>query len=95
MASVEGLLNGEVIHRQAIDYEGETRITMVGEDVKRFDVRGAKPLVGLARFLGGEKSIELDFPFLSGSETERWAGEKVMCNPTVNSRTEKRSKLRD
>ena len=49
---MERLLNGEVIHRQAVDYEGETRITMVGEDVKSFDVRGAKPLVGLARLLG-------------------------------------------
>ena len=95
MASMERLLNGEVIHRQAVDYEGETRITMVGEDVKSFDVRGAEPLVGLTRLLGREKSIELDFPFLSGSETERWAREKVMCNPTVNSRPEKRSKLRD
>ena len=95
LTSVEGFLNGEVIHRQAVDYEGETRITMVGEDMKSFDVRGAKPLVGLARFLGGEKSIELDFPFLGGSETERWAREKVMCNPTVNNRTEERSKLRD
>ena len=95
MASMERLLNGEVIHRQAVDYEGETRITMVGEDVKSFDVRGAEPLVGLARLLGREKSIELDFPFLSGSETESWAREKVMCNPTVNSRPEKRSKLRD
>ena len=68
---------------------------MVGEDVKRSDVRRAKPLVGLARLLGGEKSIELDFLFLGRRETERWAREEVICNPTVNSRTEKRSKLRD
>ena len=95
LASVEGLLNGEVIHRQAVDDEGETRITMVGEDVKRFDVRRAKPLVGLARFLGGEKSIELDFPLLGGRETESWAREEVIGNPTVYSGTEKRSKLRN
>ena len=51
---------------------------MVGEDVKRSDIRGAEPLVGLARLLGGEKSIELDFLFLGRREAERWARQEVI-----------------
>ena len=50
---------------------------MVGEDVKRSDIRGAEPLVGLARLLGREKPIELDFLLLGRRETERWAREEI------------------
>ena len=67
---------------------------MVGNDVKRSDIRRTEPLVGLSWLLRGEESIELDFPFLGRRESERWTRKKVIWDPTVNGGAEKRNNLR-
>ena len=65
LTGVEGLLDRQIVHREPIDDEGETSIAMIGEDMKRSDIRRTKPLMGFARFFGGKGSIKLDF-FLLG-----------------------------
>ena len=61
---MEGLLDRQMVHREPIDDEGETRIAMVGDDMKRSDIRRTKPLMGFTRFFGREASIKLDFSLL-------------------------------
>ena len=64
LTGVEGLLDRQIVHREPIDDEGETSIAMIGEDMKRSDIRRTKPLMGFARFFGREASVKLDFSFL-------------------------------
>ena len=83
-----------MVHSEPIDDEGETRIAMIGDDMKRSDIRRTKPLMGFARFFGGKESIKLDFFLLGRREAKRWARREIIRNSTDNGNTEKGSKLR-
>ena len=48
LTGMEGLLDRQIVHHEPIDEEGETRITMIRDDMKRSDIRRTKPLVGFA-----------------------------------------------
>ena len=73
LTGVEGLLDRQIVHREPIDDEGETRIAMIGDNMKRSDIRRTKPPMGFARFFGGKGSIKLDFSLLGRRKAKRRA----------------------